>query len=367
MPRFLGSESAEIILSALGDALDLPDFGLLLNPDLRACFLNRWGNELWTVDPALKGTSPTFREIIDNAATLVWNSVPAEEMTAFLDEREAEVRAGSVKSRTMDVANGRRVLFECIACPSGGRILTYTDLSHDLQRDAIETAEWVGAELRYAAEALEEQGADLVAFAEAATASAQSVEDARRLLEHEVAERRELEVKLRRLATTDGLTGALNRAELLASAQRWMDAKRDVGTKLVVLMIDVDHFKAINDRFGHAGGDRALQHLVTLLRAGIRQHDLVGRLGGEEFAVVLLDSPRQPAEAVAERLRQRVADGTILLGDRVIKMAISIGLAIQQTTDRSIEQVVGRADEALYRAKRSGRNRVVTNLRAEVA
>jgi diguanylate cyclase (GGDEF)-like protein len=190
---------------------------------------------------------------------------------------------------------------------------------------------------------------------------------ARLLLEHEVFERRQLEVDLRRLATTDGLTGALNRSEFLVSAQRAMEAKQGTGQKIVVLMVDADHFKAINDRFGHAGGDCALRHLVTSLRAGLRETDLVGRLGGEEFAVLLPDTQPRPAGMVAERLRARVADAPVAFGDRLIPMTISIGLAIQLETDRSIEQVMARADEALYRAKGSGRNRVVADQQTEAA
>jgi diguanylate cyclase (GGDEF)-like protein len=163
------------------------------------------------------------------------------------------------------------------------------------------------------------------------------------------------------MATTDGLTGAFNRAELLASAQREMDAGQQSGLSLVVLMLDVDHFKAINDRFGHAGGDRALESLVATLRTGIRQIDLLGRLGGEEFAVVLPETPTASAESVAERLRAKVAEAPIPFGDRLIPMTVSIGLAAQLETDSSIEQVIARADDALYHAKRNGRNHVVSH------
>jgi len=108
-----------------------------------------------------------------------------------------------------------------------------------------------------------------------------------------------------------------------------------------------------------AGGDRALRPLTATLGAGIRPTDLLGRLGGEEFAIVLTDTPPSPAEGVAERLRARVAEAPIVFGDRFIPMAISIGLATQLDTDTSIEQVIARADGALYSAKRDGRNQVI--------
>ena len=154
---------------------------------------------------------------------------------------------------------------------------------------------------------------------------------------------------------------------VLASAQCEIEIGQKVGRSLVVLMIDVDHFKAINDRFGHAGGERALQQLVATLRAGIRQIDLLGRLGGEAFAIVLTETLPAPAEVVAERLRARVAEAPVSFADRLIPMTISIGLAMQLPTDASIEQIIARADDASYGAKRSGRNRVVRDQRPAAA
>jgi diguanylate cyclase (GGDEF)-like protein len=261
----------------------------------------------------------------------------------------------------LNLADGRQLLFGCVASPDGGRILTYTDISRELRQEASSAVERTSAELRFNSEMLEEHGAHLAALAEAAEESAQRADAARGLLEHEITQRRQLEIKLRRLATTDGLTGVLNRSEFLASAEREMDARKTSEPNMVVLMIDVDHFKAINDRFGHAGGDRALTHLVTTLRAGLRQIDLLGRLGGEEFGIMLLDTPLMPAKMVAERLRARVAEVQIAFADRLISMTISIGLAVQLDTDESIEQVLARADGALYQAKRSGRNQVVAH------
>jgi two-component system cell cycle response regulator len=127
---------------------------------------------------------------------------------------------------------------------------------------------------------------------------------------------------------------------------------------VVVLMLDVDHFKAINDRYGHAGGDLALQHLIATLRSGIRDGDLLGRLGGEEFGIVLPTASTKSAGELAERLRSRIAASRLPFGGRVIEMTISIGMSSRLDTDRSIEQVTARADAALYRAKGEGRNRV---------
>jgi diguanylate cyclase (GGDEF)-like protein len=368
MPRYLIPEPADSILKALGDALDLVDFGIvLLGPDLRARFINRRFGEIWNIDPAILATTPTFRELLEYAASRGWYAVAAADLAGYVDEREAEVRDGTTAPTLIDLSDQRRMLYRCIACADGGRILTYADISRELRREASNAVARLSAEQRFTSETLEDQAAYLATLAEAAEASAHQAEAARVLLASEIVERRLLEITLRRLATTDGLTGALNRVELLASAQRALEEGQGAGLKLVVLMLDVDHFKAINDQFGHAGGDRALEHLVAALRSGIRQIDLLGRLGGEEFAIVLPDTPASSAEMVAERLRARVAEMSVRFGDQCIRMTISLGLALQLDTDRSVEQVIARADDALYRAKRNGRNQVVADHRPPAA
>ena len=142
-------------------------------------------------------------------------------------------------------------------------------------------------EQRFNAETLETQAAYLASLAETADESARRAEEANRQLEHEIAERRQLEAQLRRMATTDGLTGTLNRARFLVLGQQELERSQQTGRGLAVLMLDIDHFKLINDRYGHQVGDEALKHFVAQLRAGVRGIDLLGRLGGEEFAIVL--------------------------------------------------------------------------------
>jgi diguanylate cyclase (GGDEF)-like protein len=181
---------------------------------------------------------------------------------------------------------------------------------------------------------------------------------ARRELEREVAERRELERQLRRMATTDALTGVLNRAQVLALGQKEMDRARGLDQGLAVLMIDVDHFKAINDKHGHATGDEALKHLVARLLAGVRRIDLIGRLGGEEFAIVLPAVTPETAGMVGERLRSSVAGHPLQCESKQIRMTVSIGVSMVRRTDHTVEQVLARADTQLYRAKDGGRNRV---------
>lgn len=363
MPHFLIAEPTETMLRTLADALNLVDIGImLLNRDMRVRFINHRQKELFDLPQALLDTGPHFRELLAYAGAKEWFAVPTELLPEFMAQREAAVCAGSVPPTRIDLTDGRRLLFSCKACRDGGRILTYTDISQELMREAEDAAAHFDAELRFSREIMEGHGAYLVGLAEAADESSRRVEIARLELEREIVDRRRLEAELRRLATTDGLTGALNRAAFLAAGQREMEQLRSPCQTLTVLMVDADHFKQINDRFGHAGGDLALQQLVTLLRTSLRDNDLLGRLGGEEFAVVLPAVTPAVAEDIAERLRARVEANQLAFGDKVIEMTVSVGLATRQPTDRTIEQVVARADAALYRAKAGGRNRVVMDL-----
>ncbi|OON63807.1 hypothetical protein B0920_10785 [Massilia sp. KIM] len=165
------------------------------------------------------------------------------------------------------------------------------------------------------------------------------------------------EARLRELATTDSLTGLANRHCFLAEAERAQAQARRLGQPLSLLMLDIDHFKRMNDGHGHAFGDRALQVFAAAAGAALRRGDLLGRLGGEEFAVLLPATDAAGAFALAERLRRAVA--TAALEDQGERMAltVSIGVATLGEGD-GIGTALGRADKALYRAKRAGRNRV---------
>ncbi len=364
MPHFLTSEPPKVILSTLCDALDLVDFGIvLLDRDLRVRFVTQPILDLWSLPESLLAGGPSFRELMEWTAVNWGYDVPAGELPEYFDQREAAVRNGSVPPTQFDLRDGRRVLFRCIACPDGSRILTYNDISPvkrelDQWREAQMVAEQAGAELRFSNETLESQAAYLASLAEAADESAQKAEAARRELEHEVAERRKLEAQLRQMATTDALTGILNRAQFMLLSQRELERVRAVGQGLALAMIDIDHFKSINDRYGHPVGDRALRHLVDTLRPVLRRVDLLGRLGGEEFGVLLPAIPAEAAGRVAERLRARIGHAPLTAGDGHIQMTVSIGLAIAHAGDRGLEQLIARADAALYRAKGAGRNRV---------
>jgi diguanylate cyclase (GGDEF)-like protein len=360
MPQFLMFEPADDVLNILGDVVGLVDIGiLLLDQNMGVRLINHRYTEMFGLPPEPLMVRPTFRDVLDLAAANSSYSVPPDELPDYLDQHEAAVRAGSISPHLISLQSGRRLRFSCVACPDGGRILTYTDISQELRQEAHDAAERLNVELRFSSETLEEQAAYLASLAETTDESNRKIEASRLELEREIAERCQLEARLRELATTDGLTGVLNRSGFMVAAARAMELAAKPDKLLAMLMLDVDHFKAINDRYGHAGGDLALQHLVATLRAGTRQNDLLGRLGGEEFAVVLSAASPELAEQVAERLRSRVAETPLAYGDRLIEMTISVGLAIQQQTDRTLERLIARADTALYQAKRGGRNQVV--------
>lgn len=163
---------------------------------------------------------------------------------------------------------------------------------------------------------------------------------------------------LRRSSRHDALTGLLNRGamdELLSTEAR--RAAR-LGEPFCVLMVDVDHFKAINDVDGHAAGDRALQHLATLLGAQMRDIDRVGRWGGEEFVVLMPATRLEDAASLAERLRGRAEAMPLRWHERELPVTLSIGVAQWHPADETHAALLLRADAALYRAKAGGRNRI---------
>jgi diguanylate cyclase (GGDEF)-like protein len=159
-------------------------------------------------------------------------------------------------------------------------------------------------------------------------------------------------------ASTDYLTGLVNRRTVALAGERAFHSAQRHGQALSVAVIDVDYFKSVNDRFGHDSGDLALKHIAAMLEMAGRKTDLLGRHGGEEFVVLLDQTDREQSVVVAERLRSGVEGGTLKLDGHSITLTVSIGLATFQETDRSFNDLLRRADKALYAAKAMGRNRV---------
>ena len=183
-------------------------------------------------------------------------------------------------------------------------------------------------------------------------------------LEAEIAERERLELRLRQLATTDPLTGLANRRHFIDRADMEVARARRYGMPLSVVMIDIDHFKRVNDRLGHAVGDEVIRCVAETCGSTIRgEIDVAGRLGGEEFALLLPSTDAMGASSLAERLRESMLD--IELENVVTPGTVTCSFGVTQWTedDDAIHTTIKRADAALYKAKGNGRNRVEQCLR----
>ncbi|HEX9647208.1 MAG TPA: diguanylate cyclase [Alphaproteobacteria bacterium] len=167
------------------------------------------------------------------------------------------------------------------------------------------------------------------------------------------------EVLLRRDATIDPLTGALNRRDFLAKGTAEVTRARRYGRVCTLLMLDIDHFKVVNDRYGHAAGDEALRRFTAACKEILRENDIFGRIGGEEFAVILPETKLSGARKLAERLRRRTAEIEIANSGQRFTFTVSIGVAQLAKSDNDIDKFLKRADRALYAAKERGRDRVV--------
>jgi diguanylate cyclase (GGDEF)-like protein/PAS domain S-box-containing protein len=172
-------------------------------------------------------------------------------------------------------------------------------------------------------------------------------------------ERKRIEAELLELATIDHLTQLPNRRHFMNQSEAELArVRRGDSRGAAVLVLDLDHFKVLNDRWGHALGDRALSHFADLLRLEARAGDIVGRLGGEEFSAVLPDTGTEAAIAFGRRVQQRAAETPLLHGDNRVALAVSIGIDRMRVTDVGACQALARGDKALYLAKECGRNRI---------
>jgi diguanylate cyclase (GGDEF)-like protein len=159
-------------------------------------------------------------------------------------------------------------------------------------------------------------------------------------------------------ALVDPLTGIANRRAFLQEGETQLKRQITDPRPTAVMLLDLDNFKSINDRFGHAVGDRVLQIFAEVASAGMRRTDLVGRLGGEEFAALLPDTTRERAVAVAERIRAVFAETTREVDGRPVAATVSIGVVLSHDAVLDLSALLAQADHALYCAKEKGRNRV---------
>jgi diguanylate cyclase (GGDEF)-like protein len=288
-------------LRVLRDALEnVQDGVLLLDTDLNATFMNRKVRQFWEIDEGEAATRPSYSSLITRARRAIDPNLPAKGLAGFAAKRVAEVKAGD-HVRQLQTPDNRRLRAHCTTIAGGGRMVTYYDVT-DLIRNA----------------------------------------------EH-----------LERLATTDSLTGLYNRRHFLGALEAEWSRFQRYYRSVSVLMVDIDHFKAINDRYGHAVGDEAIKAVAEACLEGKRKSDVVGRLGGEEFAVLLPETSLSRAKIVAERIRKRISALAMKAHKVQFQITASVGIAEALVSMPGMDALVVAADQALYRAKAQGRNRCV--------
>jgi diguanylate cyclase (GGDEF)-like protein len=287
-------------LETLYAALDHVNSGIMiLDAGLHAHYSNPVLHKLFKVFSAeqIRNDRPYYGDLLQAAA-----AASAVDLEDYVARRLAWVASGDAAATDLNMSDGTVLRCQLARLPNGGRMLIYSDVT-DIVRAAQE---------------------------------------------------------MERLATIDGMTGIYNRRHFLTLADREWDRARRYGRPLSFLMIDIDYFKAINDRFGHEIGDRAIVHVAHLAGGCKRSSDVLARIGGEEFALLLPETEIAQAEAVAERLRCEVAQSP--LADVAHSATVSIGVATADDDMAGISDLMKKADQALYAAKRNGRNRVMTGI-----
>ena len=176
----------------------------------------------------------------------------------------------------------------------------------------------------------------------------------------DISEHKKMQEKLQRQAITDELTGIYNRRHFMYRAEEEVQRMRRYGGAGSLLMLDLDSFKRVNDVFGHPVGDTVLQSVTEICQQMLRCNDVFGRIGGEEFAILLMETDVEQAKLVAERVRKSIEEAVFFAkADQAITLSVSIGVTQYNSPDDTLLQLLSRADNALYAAKNGGRNRVV--------
>ena len=168
----------------------------------------------------------------------------------------------------------------------------------------------------------------------------------------------DISAKMKKMATTDHLTNLLNRRGFNVYGERAFSAARRAGAELSVIMTDIDRFKYINDKYGHAAGDSALVHFARLVSESRRKEDVIARVGGEEFALLLPGTNLRDAMALADQMCSKIGSSPMDMTSVGLPMTSSFGVAAISAKDKSLDDMVLRADRAMYRSKRAGRNQV---------
>ena len=293
----------------------------------------------------------SMRAILTHALDCGEIMAGSTDLAAWFDDLDTGRAEGVFRFRS-----GRWMLAIANQVAPDGLVVILTDVSSFKKREA-----WL-TELH---DRLAGEGEDLKHFARhlalaraEVTVALNQAEQANAALQKEIAERRNLERELRKLANTDELTGVLNRRRFMELTQQENIRARRQQDPLCILMMDLDHFKSINDLYGHEAGDEVLRQFSKIANSLLRDGDLFARLGGEEFAALLPETGQEEALAQAERLRSATELLQVYHAGEAIAVTVSIGVASIDQDDKTPLAFIGRADRALYQAKREGRNRV---------
>ncbi len=288
-------------VGALRAIVDDLDYGVVvLDHEHRVHFINRAFRRFWRLPDELADSRPSFVRLMYHGRGAAAYAVSHDRLGDYVARQMDLIRTADDRPLNIELRNGEVIQFRCKPLPGGGRLLTYGNVS----------------ELARQAEALE------------------------------------------RPASVDGMTGLNNRRHFLVLAESEWSRFRRYGRPLALLMIDIDPFKSINDTYGHDVGDEVIKAVAGILQKNKRTSDIAGRLGGEEFALILPEATLDSALTAAERLRQLVADGAINVEGYRLSVTISIGASAGDADMSGVDELLKQADIALYEAKRSGRNRV---------
>lgn len=296
-------------LEVLRAALDNVEQGIiLLDGRFHAQFMNSAARKLAGISAERAERKPHFSQLVNDTRLTRAFDVPPGDLDEFISQRIALVKAGDPTPVDLRLGNGRIVRAQCAVLPEGGRMLTYTDVT------------------------------DLVRHAE----------------------------ELERLATTDGMTNVYNRRHFLALAEAEWSRFQRYHRPLTLLIIDVDCLKAINDQLGHAVGDLAIVSVADIFRDNRRGPDIVARVGGDEFAMLLPETDLAQGQIVADRLRQEMKQRPLITDGRTVAVTVSIGLAEATLSMPNVDGLMRAADRSLYEAKSAGRDRAVAAAPSEV-
>jgi len=290
-------------LAMLRAATDSIEQGvILLDAELNVQFMNKAVRRLWRVSDEQAESRPPYAELLGETRATGAYAVEGLELDALISLRIAHARAGWSKPMDLRAADGRVIRSRCAVLPNGGRMLTFGDVT------------------------------DLVQHAD----------------------------ELEALARIDPLTGIPNRRHFLELAEIEWSRYGRYPRPLSVMMIDVDQFKSINDAFGHHAGDQVLSAIAQTLTSVRRHSDAVGRMGGDEFAVLLPETTLAQAKMAADRLIRAASQQEFEVDGKPIRATISVGVAEAWDAAADFAALMNRADQALYQAKSAGRNRVET-------